>query len=432
MSKARYLEADRSQLRWDMVDLDSQLPVDHRARIVWSFVESLDLAPFYARIGSREAGAGRPPADPKILLAVWLYATLEDIGSARAVDRACTTDAAFRWLCGGVAMNYHGLSDFRSAHGDLLDGLLSESVCSLMAEGLVDLEEVVQDGTKVRASAGGGSFVGAEGLARYEKAARARVHRLREELATEPAASERRGRAARGRAAAEVTTRAARARRTLEALQREKEKAARSHKKAEADKDERKVSTTDPQARAMRFADGATAAGYNIQLAAAGWFVVGIAATDRRNDTGLARPMVDQLAARYGRTPRRLVLDGKIATRDEIVALADHPKGAVAVFAPLPEERNDIKPESRRKRDWKRRREPAALQDWRARMATPQGDAAMTRRRRIETLNAIVKNRGMRQMLVRGLAKVRCCVLLQALANNLMQAHRLRPANPAG
>ena len=371
MAKARYLEADRKQLRWDMVDLDGQLPRDHRARIVWAFVETLDLGPFYDRIGSREDGAGRPPPDPRLLLAVWLYATLEGIGSARAVDRACAMDTAFRWLCGGVAMNYHGLADFRSAHGDLLDRLLTESVCALMAEGLVSLEEVVQDGTKVRASAGRGSLVGEAGLLAYEKAARARVHRLREELTADPAASERRGRAARARAAAEVTARAAEARRTLERLRREKEAAAETHQQAEAEKSERRVSTTDPEARPMVFADGAVAPAYNIQTAAAGWFVVGVQETDRRNDSGLAAPMVEQLVARYGRPPSRLLADGRLATRDEIVALADHPRGPVAVFAPPPEDRQDITADSRRKRAWRRRQEPAALEAWRA---GPHGD----------------------------------------------------------
>ena len=431
MVEARYLEADRSQLRWDMVDLDSQLPRDHRARIVWAFVDCLDLGPFYYRIGSREDGAGRPPPDPKIFLAVWLYATLEDIGSARAVNRACAMDTAFRWLCGGVPMNYHSLSDFRSANGDLLDRLLTKSVCALMAEGLASLEEVVQDGTKVRAAAGRGSFVGEEGLSRYEKAARAQVHRLREELEADTAASDRRGRAARERAASEVAERARQARETLERLRREKEEAAKTHKKAEAGKSERQVSTTDPEARLMVFPDRSVAPGYNVQIAANGWFVVSVEATDRRNDLGLAEPMVEQLAERYERAPSRLIVDGKIATKEEIVALSDHPNGRVEVYAPVPEERETISPESRRKRDWRHRKEPAAVKAWWARMETEEGEAAMKRRRRIETLNGILKNRGMRRMMVRGLEKVRCSILLQALANNLMQAHRLRKADQA-
>ncbi len=375
----------------------------------------MDLRAFHDQIGSREDSAGRPPPDPKILLALWLYATLEGIGSAWALDRACKTDTAYRWLCGGIAMNYHSLSDFRSGNGALLDELLTENVCALMASGLVGLEEVVQDGTKVRAAAGHSSFVGEDGLLGYEKKARARVHRLREELEADPGASDRRGRAAR-----EVGERARQARETLGRLRQEK---------AEAEKSERQVSTTDPEARLMTFPDGSKVAGFNVQVAADGWFVVGVAATERRNDTGLADPMVGQLVERYGQTPSRLVVDSKIATRDEIVALDDHPKGRVEIYAPVPEERENIKPENRRQRAWRQRKEPAAIKAWRARMETEEGAAAMQRRKHIETLIAITKNRGIRRMLLRGMEKVRSCVLFQALANNLMQAHRLRTVN---
>ncbi len=426
MSEARFLTADREQLSWDLVDLESQLAVDHRARIVWAFVDGLDLSAFYARIGSREDTAGRPPPDPKIFLSVWLYATLENLGSARAVGRACERDIAFRWLCGGVSMNYHSLSDFRSAHGDLLDDLLTDSVCGLMAEGLVSLEEVVQDGTKVRAPAGRGSFVGRQGLEGYERAARARVHRLREELDRDPGVSDKRVRSSRERAAREVSERAARVRKTLDKLRKEKAKAARSNKKQEASRPERPASTTDPEARLMRFADGSVAAGYNVQFAADGWIITGLEVTDRRNDMGLAGPMVDQLVDRYGRAPRRLVLDTKLATREQIIALSDYPHGGVEVYAPVPGESDQASAETIRKRKWRRDREPPVIKAWRQRMQTDEADEIMKRRKRIETINAIVKNRGMRRVLVRGLKKVKAVVLLQALANNLMQAHRLR------
>src|SRR5687767_12425335 len=102
---ARVMGPDRGQLRWEMVDLESQLPSDHRARVVWAFVEQLDLSEFYARIRARDDEPGRPAADPRVLLALWLYATLEGVGSARAIDRLCTTDTAYRWLCGGMPVN---------------------------------------------------------------------------------------------------------------------------------------------------------------------------------------------------------------------------------------------------------------------------------------------------------------------------------------
>ncbi|RME95357.1 MAG: transposase [Alphaproteobacteria bacterium] len=409
-----------------MIDLDGFLPADHRARVVWAFVEGLDLAAFYDRIKARENSAGRPPVDPKIHLSLWLYATAENVGSARAIARACKSDLAYRWLCGGVSTNHHSLSDFRRDQDDLLDDVLSRSVAALIAEGLIDLEEVVQDGTKVRAAAGRGTMVGAEGLDRLEAAARWRVHRLKEELESDPGVSDRRGRAARERAAREMTDRAAKARKTYETLQAEKAKAARKHRQAEEKKSARKVSRSDPEARMMKFADQAHAPGYNVQLAASGLFVVGLDVTQRHNDTGLAAPMIAQLETRYDRVPKRLVVDGRIATQSEIVELSQHPKGAIEVIAPVPAEREDLKPESRRRRARRKAGEPEAIKAWRSRMQTAEAQAALGRRKLIETINAMVKNRGMGRMLVRGRRAVQKVVILHALTNNMMQAHRAR------
>jgi transposase len=149
MSKGvRIIGPDRTQLRWDVVNLDSQLPDDHRARLVWGFVEGLDLSEFYDRIKARDAIAGRPATDPRVVLAVWLYATLEGIGSARAIDRLCQPHAAYRWLCGGAPINHDLLAGFRRENAALLDRLLTQSVTGLIAEKLVTLEELAIDGTK--------------------------------------------------------------------------------------------------------------------------------------------------------------------------------------------------------------------------------------------------------------------------------------------
>ena len=153
MAEARVVRPDRRQLRWDMIDLEGLLPADHRARLVWSFVESLDLSPLYDRVLAREGEAGRPAADPAVLLSLWLYATLEGVGSARELERLAQSDAAYRWLAGGVPLNYHGLADFRVDSVEVLDRLLTQSVTALIAEGLISLAAIAVDGTKVRASA---------------------------------------------------------------------------------------------------------------------------------------------------------------------------------------------------------------------------------------------------------------------------------------
>ncbi|HET9814988.1 MAG TPA: IS1182 family transposase [Xanthobacteraceae bacterium] len=425
---ARYIRADRAQARWDLIDLEALLPGDHRARIVWSFVESLDLSPLYDAIGSREGAAGRPPADPAVLLALWLYATIEGVGSARELDRLAERDVAYRWLAGGVPLNYHGLSDFRVEHMAVLDRLLTESVMALIDEGLVSLAEIAVDGTKVRASAGKGSFKKASKVAAVEAAVEARIAALKAELESTPDASSRRKQAARERAAREVKERAAKARAALDRMRAEKENRQKTHAKDEAKKAEPKASLTDPQARQMRFADGAVRPGYNAQIAAAPrhGIIVSIEMTDRRNDAGLAAPMVDDMVRRYGQVPQTLLVDTNYATCEDIAALAEHPAGAVTVFAPPPRERDDVKPSTLARRAKERAREPASVQEWRGRMASESGQEVYRARKLIERINADRKNHGFGLLYVRGLLKAKAVALLHALANNLMAAHRLR------
>jgi transposase len=424
---ARYLEADRSQLRWDMVDLESQLGPGHRARIVWGFAASLDLSALYAKIQAREGEPGRPPPDPRILLALWLFATLEGVGSARHLDRLCDRDVAYRWLCGGVPVNYHGLSTFRRDHEDVLDGLLTESLTALVAEGVVKVEELALDGTKVRASAGRGSFRQAAKLAEIEKLAGDRVKALKAEVESDPAASEKRRQAAQRRGAEDVARRAEAARQALEKLQAEKAERAKKHKKAEAKKNEACASTTDPEARRMRFSDGAVRAGYNVQLAVdpGSGLILAADATDRRNDAGLAGPMLAEVNRRLGLQPKRVLADTTYATRQDIVTLGAQ---GIEVYTPVPPDKPDADPESVRKRAWKRQREHAAIKAWRARMTEATSKAVYQARSRIETVNGILKGRGLGIMRVRSMAKVRCVVLLHALAHNLWRAHTIRTA----
>lgn len=426
--EARVIRADRSQLRWDMVDLEALLPDDHRARVVWSFVESLDLSELYAAIRSREGEAGHPAADPKVLLALWLYATMQGVGAARELDRLAKRDLAYRWLAGGVPVNYHGLSDFRVGHVDLLDRLLSESVTALVAEGLVSLAEISIDGTKVRASASKASFKTDATLSRIEAAVAARIAALKAELADDPAAGGARRQAARQRAARETESRAAAARATLDKLRAEKQERAKTHAKDEAKKAEPKASLSDPEARHMRFPDGAMRPAFNAQIAAAAreGVIVAVAMTDRRNDAGLAVPMVADIARRYGVVPDRLLVDTNYATSEDIAALAGHAAGPVVVFAPPPSEREAVKPATLARRAKAHAQEPDSLKQWRARMASAAGQAIYRSRKLIERINAERKNHGFGFIAVRGLAKAQAVALLHARAHNLLAAQRLR------
>jgi transposase len=427
-SEPRFLQADRLQTRWDFIDLEALLPSDHRTRIVWSFVESLDLSALYDAIKSREGEPGRPPPDPAVLLALWLYATIEGIGSARHLERLSQRDVAYRWIAGGVPLNYHGLSDFRVAHVEVLDRLLTESVTALIAEGMVSLAEITIDGTKVRANASRDSFKTASKLAQIEAAVEQRLAALKAEIESNPDASSRRKRAAQERAAREVKGRAEKARAALDRVRAEREQRAKRHSQDEAKKSEPKVSLSDPEARNMRFADGAIGPAYNAQIAATPneGIIVSVEMTDRRNDAGLAAPMVDDMDRRYGQAPEKLLVDTHYATSEDIAALATHTAGAVKVFAPIPTERDDVTPGTLANRKRERAREPESVKEWRSRMATQAGQEVYRLRKLIERINANLKNHGFGFIPVRGLIKAKAVALWHALANNVMAAHRLR------
>jgi len=299
----------------------------------------------------------------------------------------------------------------------------------LIGEGVVSLAEIAVDGTKVRANASRDSFKTGSKLARIEAAVDQRLAALKAEVASDPEASSRRKRAAQERAAREVKERAQRARAALDRVRAEKERRAKTHRKDEAKKkSEPKVSLSDPEARRMCFPDGAIRPAYNAQVAVTPneGIIVSVDMTDRRNDAGLAAPMVDDIVRRYGKAPENLLVDTHYATREDIAALAEHAAGPVKVFAPTPSERDDIKPESLAKRAKQREREPKSVKEWHARMETQAGQDAYRHRRLIERINGNLKNHGFGFIPVRGLIRAQAVALWHALANNLMAAHRLR------
>jgi transposase len=193
----------RDQIELRAVDLDRLIGPEHPVRVIWDYVQDLDLRALEQSVRAREHTPGQAPVSPQLLLALWLYATSEGIGSARALARLCESHDAYRWLCGGVSVNYHGLADFRTADPDLLDRLLTENVATLSTAGVINLDEVVQDGVRVRASAGPASFRRSKTLHKELKKAQRRVTQLRQEVNDDPDASNRRIRASDERAARE-------------------------------------------------------------------------------------------------------------------------------------------------------------------------------------------------------------------------------------
>ena len=414
--RPRLQRPNRGQVTLRPTDLESLLPADHRARAVWAFVDGLDLSAFHDRIRAVEGHSGRPPIDPAILVALWLYATLEGVGSARALDRMCDEHDAYRWLAGGVGVNYHTLAEFRVAQADLLEGLLTQSVAALLVSGGATLTRVAHDGVRVRASAGASSYRSRGGLRKALAEAGAQVKRLRAELDHDPGATSRRQAAARERAARE---REQRVRRALEVLP-ELEAARRRGGRDEGDA---RASTTDPEARVMRLGDGGYRPAYNGQYTTdvGSGLVCGVSVTNVGSDRAQLGPLVERLERSFGRRPRELLADGGYVNANDIEALE---ASGIAIYVPPERQRARRGPTAKLKHG-------PGLDAWRARMATDEGQAVYRQRAATaEWVNAMARNRGLQQLRVRGLAQVRSVLLWFALAHNLDRIRLIRAAAP--
>ena len=409
--------AERCQMKMDLRSLDQLLPPDHVARVVWAFVGGLDLSAFLARVKAVDGGPGQPAIDPRILLSLWLLATLDGVGSARQLDRLCDQHLAYEWLRGGVGVNYHTLADFRCAHEAHLSELLTQSVATLLHQGLVTLTEVAQDGLRVRASAGKSSFKRRAKLADHLAAARQQVDALRAQADEDDQAASRRQAAARERAARERVER-------LEAAVQEQQRLATRPRFRPGKHQEPRASTTDAQAHVMKMADGGFRPAYNAQVATdtASGLIVGVGVIEVGSDSGQLRPMVEQIEGRFARRPERVLADGDFAHHDDIDHLAHQ---QIEVYAPV---RNAEALQREGKGPYERKAgDSAAVGAWRGRMGTAAAKEIYRRRAAsAEWSNARLRNAGLYQVRVRGLAKVRAVVLLLALAHNLRQTELLK------
>ena len=410
----RLRRANRHQVTFRALALDQMLPEDHQARLVWEYVERLDFTPLYGRIQAVEGRAGRNATDPRILMALWLYATLQGVGSARELDRLCEYHLAYQWICGDVPMNYHSLSDFRTDHAEFLDKLLADSVAVLMSEGLVELMRVAQDGMRVRASAGAASFRRGQTLQECLKEAEEHVASLRGELEADPAATTKRQQAARQRAARERTERIKKALEQLPEVEA---------KKKPKDRKKARVSTTDPEARVMKMADGGYRPAYNVEYATdtATQVITGVEVVNSGSDQGQMAPMVEQHEERYGQEPDEILVDGGFAKKEDITEVSP-PKGNTVVYAPVQKSKDKNRDSHTPRGD-----DSPAVAEWRQRMATSEAkEIYKERAATAECVNAIARNRGFWWFRVRGLFKARCVALWHALAHNLMRAVALR------
>ena len=418
--RARVQVAQRDQVEWRTVHLDGVIGPEHRARMIWKVVERLDLAPFYGEIQSRGEQAGRPATDPKILLALWLYATTDGVGSGRELERLCTQDDAYRWICGGVAMNYHTLNDFRVEHGEKLDQLLSDILAALTHQGLVTLERVAHDGMRVRADAGAASFRREATLVEHQRAARAQVAHLKQMLTEDPGAKLRIEQAARLRAAEDRQARLERALKEMPAVIEVKRRSrARSGKSRKVS--EPRVSTTDPESRVMKMADGGFRPAFNVQLATdtQSRVIVGVRVTNIGSDANQLTPMLEDIERRTGVAPGEYLVDGGFVNLNAFTELESR---GVTIYAPPMEPSKPRKPGERPKH-----LDTPAVARWRRRME--RADAKQIYKLRAasaETVNADLRRwRTLDRFAVRGFAKVRSQALLNVLAYNIVRWHAL-------
>jgi len=415
---------ERRQVEMHWLALDELLEQEHPARAIWEAVCGLDLSRWLTEIQAVEGAPGRNSTDPRLLVALWVYATFDGVGSARRLANLCGAKdgrVSYRWLCGGVSINHHTLSDFRSANGAAWDELVTQIVGSLMHAGLVTMTRVAQDGMRVEADAGQSSFRRRGTLETCLAEARVQLEALKQLDDEDATQLTQRERAARERAARERSERVQAAIKNCEEVQAQRE--TRAQVSGEPVKEAR-ASTTDPEARNMKFPHGGYGPGHNVQFCTdvASGIIVGVDVTNAGSDAEEFPPMLEQLERRYARTPAEGLVDGGFATKETInVAQAQ----GCTVYAPLKDEAKQRvagkDPFAKKKGD------TAAVADWRQRMGTEAAQKIYKlRAQTAEWVNAIARNRGFYTMPVRGLVKCRAVAALYAITHNIVQGAKLR------
>ena len=403
----RLRQPNRTQIELRASDLESLLSEDHRARLVWGYVVRQDLSALLDAIKARGSNAGRARIDPRVLFALWLYATLDGVGSGREVDRLCREHDAYRWICGGVPVNYHALNDFRANNEELTDELLTDNVAALAEVGAISLERVAQDGMRVRASAGAASFRREGRLQEHLAQAQELVRTLKTQAETDPGQASRRAQAAKLRAARE------REERIEQALQQLPEVAAAKRRNGDKAEDAR-ASTTDADARVMKMGDGGFRPAYNVQFAttSGSQVIVGMAVVNAGSDMAQLAPMVEQVEQRLGQAPGQWLVDGGFPAHAQIDAVA----GKTELYAPVPKNKPlkaKAKPEGEAGQGAEQGQssattvsefdakpsDSAAVAQWRARMNTdPARENYRDRAATAECVNALARNRGLLRM----------------------------------
>src|SRR6266496_324732 len=416
---------ERRQMAMVVECPDDLVPAGHAVRMVMALVETLDLSRFSEPIKAREGVAGRDATDPRLLVALWLYGCIRGIGSARELARRCEESAAFGWLCGGVTVNHRLLSDFRGDHGAALDELFTQVIASLVDKEVVVVSRVSQDGVRVRVSAGAGSFRREERLQKLLAGSKQHVEELRRQLedAEDSAGLSSKQRAARERAAQEKQQRLEQAIAQLPELKRKQAEAAQKAGKGKSGQKiretELRVSTSDAEARRMKMPNGGFNPACNVQLATdtESRAIVGVDVSYEGSDSaGLSEPMRQQVEQRSGGKVKQQLLDGGYLRIADIEQA--HEQGVELFVPPKP-----ARQLHRRGRELEPKPgDSEAVLVWKRRMASAEGKEIYRQRAATsETVNADLRSyRGLTQLTVRGLSKIKCVALWCALAYNVM------------
>jgi transposase len=414
----RMKSPDRSQVDPNPRRIDDLIPRDHPARLIWALAQELDATPLYAQIKAVEGHAGRPPIDPRILVALWLYATEEGVAEARELHWRCYDCDPYKWLRGGVGVNYHTLADFRTEHPEWLKEQVVANIAALRAEGLASLDVLGQDGMRVRAHAGSDSFRREATLQQLLDEAEQKWDRLQQEFAQETELSARE-QAAQERAVRERIER-------LKQAQEEVQKVAKAReKRKKGDGDSARASTTDPEARRMKMGDGGTRPAYNVEFSTDlnGLVIMGFDVTNAGTDAGQMEPMAQKIEAEQGPLPENAegYVDGGFVTREDLQSMAQR---GVTVYAPV----KAVEKHQQQGKDpyAPRRGDSPEVVAWRERMRTEEARQKYKQRAKCEWSNAECRNRGLQQFVVRGLAKVKTVVLWYVWVHNLFRMVALR------
>lgn len=413
--KPRLKSPIRNQVEMITKSLDDLLPADHLARDVWNYVESLDLSISLSKIQAVQGNVGRPATDPKILLSLWLFATLKGIGSARMINEYCKEHDAYKWLCGGVDVNYHTISDFRSCQEEQFNDLLVQSVAILSKANIISLEKISQDGVRVRANAGASSFRREITIESQLVLAEQLVKDLQEEAEKNPNACKDRTTTAQLRFAQEKEQNLKRALEELEKIKTEKKAAAKRERKklSEKDLDKARSSTTDPEARVMKMACSGFRPAYNIQFASTniGKAIVAVTVLNKGNDKNQICEMIQKIEKQHGVIPKKYFVDGGYTGKEELEKVIKRYKDC-EIHMPVSEKTSEKKLE-----------ESEAERALRKRMETPEGkELYKERAATAEYVNAQSRNKGLQQLLVRGIEKATCVAMMFAIVQNLAVA----------